>query len=51
MTTTTQAPVSPAPTLAEEMRGTMLLFGMFALAFLLLAALIGAMALVQALAS
>jgi hypothetical protein len=37
--------------LADEMRGTMLLFGMFGLAFLLLAALIGGMALIQALAS
>ncbi len=54
MTTTTVLPVlpvSPAPTLAEEMRGTMLLFGMFGLAFLLLGVGIGAMALLQALAS
>jgi hypothetical protein len=33
------------------MRGTMLLFGMFGLAFLLLAGLIGAIALLQALAA
>ena len=51
MTTTTQVPVSPAPTLAQEMRGTMLLFGMFGLAFLLLGGLLGAMALTQALVS
>jgi hypothetical protein len=51
MTTTAQVPVSPTPTLAQEMRGTMLLFGMFGLAFLLLAGLIGAIALLQALAA
>jgi hypothetical protein len=33
------------------MRGTMLLFGMFGLAFVLLGALVGAVALLQALAS
>ena len=51
MTTTAQAPVSPTPTLAQEMRGTMLLFGMFGLAFLLLGAMVGVIALLQALAS
>ena len=43
--------VHEAPTLAQEMRGTMLLFGMFALAFALLGAALGASALLQALAS
>ncbi|MDX6245176.1 MAG: hypothetical protein QOE76_2899 [Frankiales bacterium] len=51
MTTTAQVPVSPTPTLAQEMRDTMLLFGMFGLAFALLAGLLGAAALLQALAS
>jgi hypothetical protein len=51
MTTTTQVPVSPTPTLAQEMRGTMLLFGMFGLAFVFLGAMVGAVALLQALAS
>ncbi|MDX6230068.1 MAG: hypothetical protein QOI76_3458 [Frankiales bacterium] len=51
MTTTAQVPVTPTPTLAQEMRGTMLLFGMFGLAFVLLGMLVGAIALMQALAS
>jgi hypothetical protein len=51
MTTTAQVPVTPTPTLAQEMRGTGLLFGMFGLAFVLLGALIGVIALLQALAS
>jgi hypothetical protein len=51
MTTIAQVPVTPTPTLEQEMRGTMLLFGMFGLAFGLLGGLIGAIALLQALAS
>ncbi len=54
MTSTTQTmptAVRDAPTLAQEMRGTMLLFGMFGLAFALLGAALGASALLQALAS
>ncbi len=43
--------VREAPTLAQEMRGTMLLFGMFGLAFALLGAALGVSALLQALAS
>jgi hypothetical protein len=52
MTTTADIPVAggtqPVPTLAQEMRGTMLLFGMFALAFALLGVGLGAMFLLQA---
>lgn len=46
-----QKAVQEAPTLAQEMRGTMLLFGMFALAFALLGAALGVSALMQALVS
>jgi hypothetical protein len=46
-----QNAVQEAPTLAQEMRGTMLLFGMFGLAFALLAAALGVSALMQALVS
>jgi hypothetical protein len=46
MTTTADAGVTQsAPTLADEMRGTMLLFGMFGLAFALLGLFVGAMVL------
>jgi hypothetical protein len=48
---TMQNVVPEPPTLAQEMRGTMLLFGMFGLAFGLLGAALGASALLQALAS
>ena len=48
---TMQNVVQEPPTLAQEMRGTMLLFGMFALAFGLLAAALGVSALMQALVS
>jgi hypothetical protein len=51
MTSTAQTTVQEPPTLAQEMRGTMLLFGMFALAFGLLGAALGVSALLQALAS
>jgi hypothetical protein len=52
MTSTVHSTVSqPPPTLAQEMQGTMLLFGMFGLAFLLLGAAVGGLALLQALAS
>ncbi len=46
-----QNAMQEAPTLAQEMRGTMLLFGMFALAVGLLGAALGVSALLQALAS
>ena len=39
--------VSQPPTLADEMRGTLLLFGMFGLAFALLGVAVGAMLLLQ----
>ena len=39
--------VSQPPTLGDEMRGTLLLFGMFGLAFALLGGAIGAMLLLQ----
>jgi hypothetical protein len=48
---TMQNAAQEAPTLAQEMRGTMLLFGMFALAFGLLGAALGVSALMQALVS
>ena len=60
MTTTADVPVvpmvgtvgmvgvgQPVPTLAEEMRGTLLLFGMFGLAFALLGVAVGTMVLLQ----
>jgi len=51
MTTTADIPMvgasQPGPTLAEEMRGTLLLFGMFGLAFALLGVAVGAMLLLQ----
>jgi hypothetical protein len=47
MTTTAEVGSQPVPTLADEMRGTVLLFGMFALAFALLGVAVGAMLLLQ----
>jgi hypothetical protein len=51
MTTTAEIPIvgvgQPVPTLAEEMRGTLLLFGMFGLAFALLGVAVGALVLLQ----
>ena len=64
MTSTAQVPVSavipvtpvtpaavPAPTLEQEMRGSLLLFAMFGLAFMLLGAVLGTGALLEALVS
>jgi hypothetical protein len=48
---TVQNAMQDPPTLAQEMRGTMLLFGMFGLAFALLGAALGVSALMQALVS
>ena len=51
MTSTAQTVASPPPTLAQEMRDSVLLFGMFALPIALLAVAVGAAAAVQALVS